>query len=173
MIDLDNFKKINDTCGHEETNELIKQIANLFRITFRPDDEIARFGGDEFSIIFSSAATNEKGNEISPKERQIIPFKRLQTIFKIIKENSLEGLAEMPIFKDKVIDLKIFKEILKKVDSITFSGGIFQISEKEIKEILKKGSLTEKDITIWLKKADEALYDAKGAGKNQIKLYEE
>ena len=53
FIDLDQFKVINDTCGHIAGDELLRQIADLLRNLFSKDDIIARLGGDEFAVLFS------------------------------------------------------------------------------------------------------------------------
>ncbi len=51
MVDIDDFKDINDTYGHLEGDQALKHTANLFMDTFRVDDFIARYAGDEFVII--------------------------------------------------------------------------------------------------------------------------
>lgn len=51
MIDINSFKKINDTYGHLEGDQALIHTANLFTETFRADDFIARYAGDEFIII--------------------------------------------------------------------------------------------------------------------------
>lgn len=51
MVDIDYFKKINDTYGHIEGDTALKHTADLFTSTFRSDDFIARYAGDEFIII--------------------------------------------------------------------------------------------------------------------------
>jgi diguanylate cyclase (GGDEF)-like protein len=50
-IDLDQFKIINDTCGHAAGDELIKQVSWLIRNELRRDDLLARLGGDEFGAL--------------------------------------------------------------------------------------------------------------------------
>ena len=50
-VDLDQFKIINDTCGHAAGDELIKQIAKLLKKVVRKRDTLARTGGDEFTLL--------------------------------------------------------------------------------------------------------------------------
>jgi len=51
MIDIDHFKKINDTYGHQFGDFVLKNLANIFRSLVRKEDIVARFGGEEFVII--------------------------------------------------------------------------------------------------------------------------
>jgi len=53
-LDLDNFKIVNDTCGHVAGDELLKQLPALFNEVLRSGDIIARLGGDEFGIILEN-----------------------------------------------------------------------------------------------------------------------
>ena len=54
MLDLDNFKKINDNEGHQIGDKALKVFANCLRKIFRPEDIIARMGGDEFTVFIAS-----------------------------------------------------------------------------------------------------------------------
>ncbi len=50
-IDLDNFKIVNDTCGHSAGDELLRQLGNMLQQKVRRSDALARLGGDEFGIV--------------------------------------------------------------------------------------------------------------------------
>lgn len=59
FIDLDQFKHVNDNLGHAAGDRLLKQVADLLKNRIRTEDVIARFGGDEFTIIAKSIKEND------------------------------------------------------------------------------------------------------------------
>ena len=59
FIDLDQFKVVNDSCGHQAGDELLRNIASLLKNTIRSNDVLARLGGDEFGLILNCCSINE------------------------------------------------------------------------------------------------------------------
>ncbi len=70
-LDLDDFKVVNDTCGHVAGDELLKQLPALFHETLRTGDTVARLGGDEFGIILQNCSV-EQATIIAEKIREKI-----------------------------------------------------------------------------------------------------
>jgi diguanylate cyclase (GGDEF)-like protein len=58
-IDLDNFKRINDTYGHAEGDRALQDFSHILKSLFRQSDVLARIGGDEFAILFSHCPIQE------------------------------------------------------------------------------------------------------------------
>ena len=59
FMDIDNFKPVNDTAGHSAGDELLKQLADIFRKHVRSSDLLARTGGDEFAILFPNCSMHK------------------------------------------------------------------------------------------------------------------
>jgi len=58
LLDLDNFQEINDTLGHAQGDELLRQVARRLQQQIRDDDRAARLGGDEFVLILADLGTD-------------------------------------------------------------------------------------------------------------------
>jgi len=70
-LDLDQFKLVNDTCGHQAGDRLLKQITGILQTRIRTSDTIARLGGDEFGILLQDC-TSDRAAMIADSLRQAI-----------------------------------------------------------------------------------------------------
>ena len=59
MMDLDEFKIINDTFGHDIGDDVLRQIANTLKKTLRTSDFLARYGGDEMTLVLSDTELSQ------------------------------------------------------------------------------------------------------------------
>ena len=119
MLDLDDFKKFNDTYGHQGGDEALKTIGNVLLHSVRKSDISCRYGGEEFVVI--------------------MPQTNIKTAFDIAQR-----------IRQKIEDTDIDGK------SLTVSIGVSEtsVSIKTADELLKM--------------ADDALYQAKANGKNQV-----
>ena len=63
FLDLDRFKHVNDSRGHETGDKLLKTVAQRIRATMRTEDLVVRMGGDEFVVILKGVKTTDQVNE--------------------------------------------------------------------------------------------------------------
>ena len=77
MLDIDQFKKINDSLGHATGDALLQQIGERLRASLRPSDTVARLGGDEFTLVLADMAHVGDATLVLQKIRQAFetPFR--------------------------------------------------------------------------------------------------
>lgn len=124
MLDLDHFKKVNDTYGHEVGDQMLMHFTSLLRSVMRKSDALVRYGGEEFTLILPE--TDARGTHFV--------LGRLQQV-----------MARTPLNYEG-----------KKINT-TFSAGIATLKPDENGHAL-------------LRRADDALYGAKNAGRNALKV---
>lgn len=118
LIDIDHFKRVNDTHGHDVGDEILKGVANLIGDSVRKTDFLARWGGEEF-ILVCPGTNLEQAHSVAENLRA------------------------------KLQDSKIHPKI-----PVTASFGV--------------AAMTQADLDHLFKSADEALYEAKGLGRNCV-----
>ena len=71
MVDIDHFKKVNDTFGHTEGDKVLREIASLLKTSVRKKDTVARYGGEEFILILPEAGL-EEASMIAERIRRLV-----------------------------------------------------------------------------------------------------
>ena len=59
MLDIDDFKRVNDVCGHGEGDQILQALADVLRATMRASDTVCRVGGEEFAVILPSCTSDD------------------------------------------------------------------------------------------------------------------
>lgn len=96
FLDLDDFKKINDTLGHMAGDEVLKKVAQLIMIEKRSEDISARYGGEEITILLPETSKAE-GWLIGERVRQRVEETEIHYEGQNIKMTLSGGLASFPI----------------------------------------------------------------------------
>ena len=71
LIDIDNFKKLNDTLGHAAGDQALKALAAAVRERLRPVDHLARFGGEEFVVLLPATPVAEGQQALTRLQRSL------------------------------------------------------------------------------------------------------
>jgi diguanylate cyclase len=71
LIDLDNFKRLNDSLGHQAGDEALKRLAASLRAQLRPVDTVARFGGEEFVLLLPATSAVEAQQTVTRLQRML------------------------------------------------------------------------------------------------------
>jgi len=71
MVDLDNFKRINDSAGHSAGDDVLREVTRRLQETVRGSDQIFRIGGDEFLMVFEGVANDEQLSTTVEKLRAV------------------------------------------------------------------------------------------------------
>ena len=71
LIDIDNFKRLNDSLGHSVGDQALKALAAQVRAELRPADHVARFGGEEFVVLLPGVSSTEAQEVLTRLQRSL------------------------------------------------------------------------------------------------------
>lgn len=114
-LDLDRFKAINDTLGHDAGDQLLREIARRLKASVRKQDTVARMGGDEFVIVLEGVAQRQQAAAIADNIRRIVvePIRIDET--SVVVEPSI-GIAVHPE------DGSDARSLLRRADEAMFAA---------------------------------------------------
>lgn len=103
ILDIDNFKNINDTYGHPVGDDILRQLADLLKRSARESDTVARFGGEEF-IILMPRTTVEEGCVFAERLRKLIMEKSFTIGSDTLQITSSFGVASLNDIDSKTLE---------------------------------------------------------------------
>jgi diguanylate cyclase (GGDEF)-like protein len=133
VMDIDNFKKYNDTYGHLEGDYVLKKAANFFPTRLRQSDLVARYGGEEFVIVmpetpFDKAFTTFgrvyykfRNNLFQPKEKVEIPV-TLSAGISTLDETTYDAILQGRDLKDANVRIEFADAMIRCADN-----GLYEI----------------------------------------------
>ena len=115
-LDLDQFKIVNDTCGHMAGDVLLKDLATHLKAKLRNSDTLARLGGDEFALLLMGCSL-DKAQEIVNGLLQIVQDYRFTYDSKVFKVGASIGLIEIPPKHNYTLS-----DLISRVDSACYAA---------------------------------------------------
>ncbi len=112
MSDIDNFKKINDTHGHQVGDVILRDVAKVFQSNCRQIDIVARYGGEEFIVLLPGAGKKEA---VDVAERI-----RLGVENKKFKFKDKHYTATISLGVNEYTNEEIKEDIIRKADSALY-----------------------------------------------------
>jgi diguanylate cyclase (GGDEF)-like protein len=121
MLDVDRFKEVNDTLGHDNGDTLLRQVADRLRGAVRDMDTVARLGGDEFAVLLPSVARVEDAELLGRRVLDVFaePFEIDGLALHV---DSSIGLAIIPDHADDVSTLMQHADVAMYVAKSTHTG---------------------------------------------------
>ncbi|MBN2810106.1 MAG: diguanylate cyclase [Deltaproteobacteria bacterium] len=115
MVDIDHFKNVNDTYGHPAGDQLLVKVANLLKSSIRDTDEIARWGGEEFLVLFPGTDLDKGLEQASRLHKTLAEWQ-----FHLEDNITLSITASFGVcsFRDNIY----LESLLKQVDSCLFQA---------------------------------------------------
>jgi diguanylate cyclase (GGDEF)-like protein len=162
FMDLDNFKVVNDSLGHEVGDGLLKAVARRLRTQLRPEDTIARLGGDEFAVLLEGVASLSDATEVAERIAQILraPFPLLEGQEKVVTSSMGISLStpEAPSGEDVQENM-----LLRNADTAMYRAKVngkarYEVFDKSMHSQALERLKLESDLRRALEKGELRLY---------------
>jgi diguanylate cyclase (GGDEF)-like protein len=150
FVDLDDFKVVNDSLGHEAGDDLLAQVAERLRASLRSEDTVARFGGDEFGVLLEGVPSASYVTDVA--------------------ERIVESLRETFIVKGRELTITCSIGIVLAASSRDPAKELMRKADIAMYKAKREG----KERFAWelMRKADIAMYGAKGRGKARYQMFD-
>lgn len=116
MLDMDYFKKVNDSYGHPQGDALLCKVSQIFKNNIRACDTLGRYGGEEFSIILPESKL-EDGMNLAERIRKEVEQYNFGDANKVIKCTVSIGVSSYPC-----PDVKNLKDLINKADRALYNA---------------------------------------------------
>lgn len=109
FLDVDDFKKINDTFGHQKGDKVLTAVADRLMINLRDKDVVSRYGGDEFTCLIYGVRDREKIEEIAARILQ-----------EVTKENHVNVSMGITLIRNE----DSYEQVIERADSALYEAKI-------------------------------------------------
>jgi diguanylate cyclase (GGDEF)-like protein len=95
MLDLDHFKMVNDTYGHDAGDAVLKALSSVIKISVRASDIVIRYGGEEFMVVLQETS-GEEAEQVAEKIRSSVEMMQINHSGIVLQKTISIGLSDFP-----------------------------------------------------------------------------
>lgn len=171
MLDMDDFKRVNDTLGHDIGDKLLQSVSSRLETSLRQGDLVARLGGDEFGIVLPVIRKSDDAGRVANKILNSFKMPHQLGSYTLTVGASI-GITTFPEGG------KDIQELIKSADTAMYHAkgtgrNNFQFFSKEMQERVIAKDTLEKELIIALKEHQfESHYQPKIAANGELTGYE-
>ena len=172
LIDLDNFKSLNDTHGHDVGDLLLMQVSTRLSASVRCDDIVARLGGDEFGVILNNRSLSD---EESVRVTGMVAGKVLSTLNQVYHLGDVVQISTPSIGATTFIGQSLSAEVVMKQAELAMyhskaaGRNTVRFFDANLEKVVLERTALESDLRQALDRHEfELYYQAQVAGENRL-----